>query len=124
MNCQTCLQANEIPNCYDTVTITVGYLEAAYQNTAVIVKITNVPTGKERTEAITTDGSGNVTFTAFNMMEGDYKIEVLLASTYEPLTIYSVQTDDASETSGCCVEFSTFPYSASSDFALNFKTCS
>ena len=122
MNCETCLQANKIPHCYDTVTVTIGNLDAAYQNTAVIVKITNTATGKERTESVTADGSGVVTFTAFNMMEGTYKLEVLNVS-YEPLTIYSTQTDDSVETSGCCVEFDTFNYSASSDFPLTFTTC-
>lgn len=105
MNCTTCLQANPVPNCYTGgPTITVGYLDASYQNTTVIVKITNTATGKLRTEDITTDGSGNVTFTAFNMMDHKYKIEVVLPDTSEPLTIYSVVTNDATETSGCCVE--------------------
>ena len=124
MNCQTCLKANKIPNCYTgSPTITVGYLDAAYQNTAVIVKIANTATGKLRTEEITTDGSGNVTFTAFDMMSHIYKVEVILPDTSEPLTIYSTVTNDSTETSGCCVEFEAYDYASTDNQTLNYKTC-
>ena len=124
MNCNDCITANAIPNCYTgSVTITIGYLSSDYFSTGVTVKIVNIATGKERYESVTTDGAGVVTFTAFDMGE-KYHIEVLDATTWQPLTIYSTETNDSSVTSGCCVEFKTLETSTTNDITLNFETCS
>ena len=123
MNCENCLKANAIPNCYTgTVLITIGYLEAAYFSTNVLVKITNTATGKEILEVVATDGAGVVTFTAFNLMES-YKVDVLDISTYQPLTIYTNETTDSVTSYSCCVEFETINLTAEADFSLNFIGC-
>ena len=123
MNCKECIKPNNIPNCFTgAVTITVGYLDAAYFNTTVLVKIVNVATGKERFESVATNGAGVVTFTAFNMAS-HYTLEVLDAATYQSLTIYSTETDSGAVTSSCCVEFQTLEYNTSTDLTFNFETC-
>lgn len=116
MNCNDCLDASPIANCYDGVTITVGWTSII--SDTVVVKITHIPTKKVRVVQVTTDITGKVDISAWNMMKGGYHLEV--TKDYREVTVYptAVLTDGK-----CCVHWTTFDYKETSDFTLNYEDC-
>lgn len=126
MTCNTCLKINPLPSCIDTDEFYLtGITFPDYVNEVIIIRITDTATGRVDNMPILTDGSGAIVdgfevSTLYPLMQHWYKIEFIAQGS--PAN-FLLTNPDATESTGCCMEFFATDLTASDNWPLSSLEC-
>lgn len=126
MNCNSCIKINAIPSCIDSVAFRLqGITLPGSPDEVVVVRITDTATGQTTTLPVVTNGGGIITLgldvaAIYPLMDHWYKMEFLVDGSPAKLLLTN---PDATEVEGCCIEFTTFDYTATEQWQLSNIRC-
>lgn len=126
MNCDNCVKLNPLPACIDSdVFLLTGLTFPDFLNDVLIIRITDMATGRVENFPELIDGTGVINggfdiASIFPLMQHYYKIEFLVSGA--PAN-FLLTNPDGSESTGCCAEFFATDLTASDSWPLSDQTC-